>query len=140
MTPMSGTSVGALVALLLALLACNEDSALDYAQLSIHATDLIGTPAPGDAASACVVLPVLRGSRVDERFRVAAQLEVTVTADRNEAVVSFPHASPEVETLHVSKDDLEQPDFLQNVQVFDETGQEWLVQLGNDCDSDAAGN
>ncbi|MFO0572308.1 MAG: hypothetical protein U0263_42200, partial [Polyangiaceae bacterium] len=127
----------ALAVLLAALLACDESyDSLDYARLGIAASDAAGTPVPTSAGAACVTLPVLRGSEVERSFDVSGSLAVEVTADRNGVVVHFAHASPAVDDRTISKDQLEAT-YFQEIQVWDQTGKSYLVQLSSECEPGA---
>ena len=134
MSEIGRASLGSLGLLVAALLACHEnDSSLPYARLGIVAADSTGKPVSSSAGAACVILPVLRGSQVDESFTVSGTLAVEVSADRSGVVVRFAHASPSVSAKSVSKEQLEGT-YFQEVQVSDQTGQSFLVQLSSECE------
>jgi hypothetical protein len=138
MNQIGRTSLGSLAVLVAALLACDPDnSALDYARLGIVASDASGSPVSASAGSACVTLPVLRGSQVDKSFDVSDTLSVEVSADRSGLVVHFAHATPPVSDKHLSREQLEGT-YFQEVQVSDQAGQAYLVQLSSECDPSAA--
>lgn len=129
------TSLGALALLVTALLACHiEDSELPYARVGIVTADSSGTPVP--TASACVLLPVLRGSRLEKSFPVASSLSVVVSADREGALVSFENESPSVSDKSISRKQLEDG-FFEEVEVFGPGGARFVVQVSSECDPDA---
>ena len=137
MTNARTTSVGTLVLLVAALLACgSEPTELPYARMGIVIADSNGAPVPNAAGASCVLLPVLRGSRLDETFPVAGSLSVAIAADREGVVVSFEHASPSVSDKSVSRKQLESG-FFEEVEVWEQAGARYLVQLSSECEADA---
>ena len=129
--------MGTLALLVAVLLACDSnDSALAYARLGIATSDAAGTPVSSSAGAACVILPVLRGSMVDQSFEVSGSLSVEVSADRNGVTVRFDHASPAVGAKSISRAELEAK-YFQEVQVSDQTGKSYLVQLSSECNLSA---
>lgn len=137
MTEASRTSIGSLVLLVAALLACDTTpSALPYARLGIQASDSNGTAVSTVAGNACVLLPVLRGSRIDHTFTVAGTLALAVAANRDGVVVDFQNANPSVAKLQLSRDRLEHG-YSQQFDVVDDTGARYVVLLSSDCPSDA---
>lgn len=137
MTEANRTTLGALIVLFAALLACDTTpSALPYPRLGIQASDSYGTPVSTVAANACVLLPVLRGSRIDHTFTVATTLALAVSANRDGVVVDFQNANPPVAKLHLSRDQLKSG-YSEQFDLKDESGTSYVVLLSSDCPSDA---
>lgn len=131
------TSLSALAVLLAALLACDvEPSALPYPRLGIVTSDSSGAPVSTDAANVCMLLPVLRGSRIAKSFQIAGSLAVEVTADREKVLVRFENAAFAVSDKKISRDQLEHG-YSEQVDVADSSGAGYTVLLSSECQPQA---
>jgi hypothetical protein len=131
------TSLSALAVLLAALLACDvEPSALPYPRLGIVTSDSSGAPVSSDAANVCMLLPVLRGSRIAKSFPIAGSLAVDVTADREGVSVHFKNAAFAVSDKKISRDQLEHG-YSEQVSLTDASGASFTLLLSSECQPDA---
>jgi hypothetical protein len=138
MTDVDRTSLWTLALLVAALLACDTTpSALPYPRLGIQASDSTGRPVTTIAGSACVLLPVLRGSRIVKTFPIAGSLALDVSADRDGALVGFENEKPQLGSLELSRSQLESG-VSQEIHVADESGADYVVLLSSECAADAA--
>lgn len=138
MTETLRVTLGGAALLFTALFACHiDDSELPYARLGIVTSELAVASAPTDVRSTCVLLPVLRGSRVETILEVGGTLSIQVAADREQASVKFVNASPAVSPKEYSREELEQG-LSEQLELKNALGARYVVVLSSECEADAA--
>jgi hypothetical protein len=116
----------------LAATGCLGEASLDYDRLHIAATRDSGSAIPGYPRDTCTVVPLLLGSRIENRFTVEPPLEVMVTATRDEVQVEFIGAlsSESDRTIRTSALRIMQDERLT---VRSTSGQAYIVTLSRTC-------
>jgi hypothetical protein len=132
MTQARTSEKSVLLVLLAALLACSGSSSLSYARIGVDVFDSSGNAVSTGATSACLLLPVLRGSRVDEKYQVSSSLVIRVSANRDGALVSFDNAFPAESPRSVTRTQLVNG-YFEEIKTADASGTQFDVQLTSDC-------
>jgi hypothetical protein len=120
-----------LAALSEVLPACEESGALTRT-LGVTASRAGGDPAPELPESACTFLPIMLGSRVEERYPIAGPLAVVVSATRDDVEVHFEGAMLPAPSRTISTDTLSDGGSEQ-IDVISETGEAFVVVLTSPC-------
>jgi hypothetical protein len=103
-------------------------------ELGIFVANPGGTP----RSVACVQLPVLEGSQVDDTTSVDGEFDVRVAATRAGADVRFVAGTTELDTLFVSVDDLSTT-YAHELTLSPPGTDEYTMRLTSDCGSSAKG-
>jgi hypothetical protein len=82
-------------ALLPLIAACTQSGGLGYTNIDVDAQNQDGTAVPEFPDNTCTTLPILLGSRIQERFAVADGVVVELVASRDLVRVDFVGVSPQ---------------------------------------------
>jgi hypothetical protein len=106
-----------------------EDSGLPYTRLSISVAEQSGVGVSGFPA--CVTLPILNGSVVEERHNIDGDLAVEVFATSSAVELSFSGANPDANRA-ITAEQLRRG-HAETMEIVNQGGSVFTVELSSTC-------
>ena len=113
-------------------LSCQGPTGVGLARLHVEATHTDGTSVAGFEGENCTTLPILLGSRIEEKIPIETPFEVVVGATREEVALSFRGAADEAPAFSVSEGSL-RSGYSEELSVVASSGTTFKVILTSTC-------